>query len=33
MIDHILSFGLFGIGVLMLIVHFAEIRNPQKPNG
>lgn len=33
MIDQVLSFGLLGIGVLLLIVHFAEIKNPQKPNG
>lgn len=33
MIDQVLSFGLLGIGVLLLIVHFAEIKKPQKPNG
>lgn len=27
-----LSFGLLGIGVLLLIVHFAEIKTPRKPN-
>ena len=33
MIDQVLSFGLLVVGVLLLIVHFVEIKTPQKPNG
>ncbi len=33
MIDQLLAFSLLFIGVVLLVVHFAEIKNPQKPNG
>lgn len=33
MIDQLLSFGLLGIGILLLIFHFAEIKTPHKPHG
>jgi hypothetical protein len=29
----LLSFGLLGISVLLVVIHFIEIKTPRKPNG
>jgi len=28
----LLSFGLLGVAVLLLVTHFVEIKSPRKPN-
>jgi hypothetical protein len=29
---HLLSFGLLGLAVLLVTMHFVEIKTPRKPN-